>query len=64
MNDPRIQAMFKRSRHNNLSFFAISQEFYELQRERSELMEISTTSFNYRFSEMFKVFIKTKQVWM
>ena len=25
MNDPRVQAMFKRSRHNNLSIFKISQ---------------------------------------
>ena len=30
MNDPRVQAMFKRSRHNNLSIFNISQDYYEL----------------------------------
>ena len=30
MDDPRLQAMFKRSRHNNLSIFIISQDFYEL----------------------------------
>ena len=30
MNDPRVQAMFKRSRHNNLSIFSISQYYYEL----------------------------------
>ena len=30
MNDPRVQAMFKRSRHNNLSMFIISQYYYEL----------------------------------
>ena len=30
MNDPRVQSMFKRSRHNNLSFFIISQDYYEL----------------------------------
>ena len=30
MNDPRVQAMFKRSRHNNLSVFIISQDYYEL----------------------------------
>ena len=29
MNDPRVQAMFKRSR-NNLSIFIISQDYYEL----------------------------------
>ena len=30
MNDPRVQAMFKRSRHNNISIFIISQFYYEL----------------------------------
>ena len=30
MNDPRIQAMFKRSRLNDLSIFIISQDKYEL----------------------------------
>ena len=30
MIDPRVQAMFKRSRHSNLSIFIISQEYYEL----------------------------------
>ena len=30
MNDPRVQAMFRRSRHNNLSIFKISQDFYEV----------------------------------
>ena len=30
MIDPRVQAMFKRSRHNNLSTFIISQDYYEL----------------------------------
>ena len=30
MNDSRVQAMFKRSRLNNLSVFIFSQEYYEL----------------------------------
>ena len=30
MVDPRVQAMFKRSRHNKLSIFIISQDYYEL----------------------------------
>ena len=30
MNDPRVQAMFKRYRHKNLSIFIISQDYYEL----------------------------------
>ena len=29
MNDPRVQAMFKRSRNNSLSIFIISQDYYE-----------------------------------
>ena len=30
MNDPRVHAMFERSRHNNLSIFIISQSYYGL----------------------------------
>ena len=30
MNDPRVPAMFKRSRHYNLSIFIFSQDYYEL----------------------------------
>ena len=30
MNDPRVQAMFKRSRHKIISIFIISQDCYEL----------------------------------
>ena len=30
MDDPRVQAMFKKSRYNNLSLFIISQDYYEL----------------------------------
>ena len=30
MNDPIVQATFTRSRHNSLSFFIISQDYYEL----------------------------------
>ena len=30
LNDPRVQAKFKRSRHINLSIFIISQDYYEL----------------------------------
>ena len=33
MDDPRVQAMFKRSRHNNLSIFIISQDYYELRKK-------------------------------
>ena len=30
MNDPRVEAMFKRSRHNNLTIFIIRHDYYEL----------------------------------
>ena len=30
MNDPRVEAMFKRFRHINLSVFIISQDYHEL----------------------------------
>ena len=33
MDDSRVQAMFKRSRHNNLSIFIISQYYYELSKK-------------------------------
>ena len=33
MDDPRVQAMFKRSRHNNLSLFILSQDYYELSKK-------------------------------
>ena len=33
LNDPRVQAMFKRSRQNTFSNFIISQGYYELTRE-------------------------------
>ena len=33
MDDPRVQAMYKRSRHNNLSNFIISQDYYELSKK-------------------------------
>ena len=36
INDPRVQAVFKRSRHNNLSTFISSQDYYELPKKLSE----------------------------
>ena len=33
MDDPPVQAMFKRSRRNNLSIFIISQDYYELNKK-------------------------------
>ena len=33
MDDPRVKAKFKRSRHNNLSFFIINQDYYQLSKK-------------------------------
>ena len=33
MDDPKVQAMFKRCRHKNLSIFIISQDYYELSKK-------------------------------
>ena len=33
MDDSRVQAMFNQSRHNNLSIFIISQDYYELSKK-------------------------------
>ena len=37
MDDARVQAMFKRSRHNNLSIFIISQDYYKLSKKNNTL---------------------------
>ena len=34
MTDERVQALFKRSRHNNISVFIISQDYYELPKKQ------------------------------
>ena len=37
MDDPRVQAMFKRSRHNNLSIFIISQDYYDFSKKNDKM---------------------------
>ena len=37
MDDPRVQAMFKRSGHNILSLFIISQDYYELSKKNNTI---------------------------
>ena len=54
INNDKIQAMFKRGRPNNLFIFKISQDFYELQNELSELMVISIIYSNEIISERAK----------
>ena len=52
-DDPRVQAMFKRSRHNDLSLFIISQDYYELSKKQYAAMVISFIYLNRANSEMY-----------
>ena len=64
MNDPRVQAMFKRSRHNILSIFIISQDYYELPRRTIRANgKIYHIYSNQTISETYKIFIKIERAW-
>ena len=63
MDDARIQAMFKRSRHNQLSAFIISQDYYELSKKQYAAMVISIIYLNQIILETYKISIKTKHPW-
>ena len=52
MDDPRVQAMFKRSRLNKLTLFIISQDYYELSEKQYVAMVISTIYSNQIILEM------------
>ena len=54
--------MLKRPKRNYLSIFLFSQDYYEQQSERLELMVKSTTASNHIMLEKFKISIKTKRV--
>ena len=64
--DPRVQAMFKRCRHNNLSFSFSSQDYYELQkttiRTNGNTYEIFKPN-NFRGLQKLHQ-DKTRQVWI
>ena len=64
MEDPRVQAMFKRSRHKNLSIFIISQDYYELSKKQYDVMVIPIISLNRIILEMFKIYIRIKLLWI
>ena len=49
MNDPRVQAMFKRSRHHNISIFIIVKITTNYQRELLEPMELYIIHSNQTF---------------
>ena len=52
MDDPRVQAMFKRSRHNSLSIFIIGQDYYELVKKQYAALVIFIIYSNPIISEM------------
>ena len=62
VNDPRVQAMFKRSRHSTTSIFIISQGCYELPKNLLGLLVLFNKYSNQTVSKMFKSFIWTKAV--
>ena len=53
MNDPRVQAVFKRCRHNDLSIFIISQDYYKLLKKTIRANEISIIYSNQTISEVY-----------
>ena len=64
MNDPRVQAMFKRSRHNNLSIFIYPKIIMNYRKELFDVMEIYFIFLNLIILEMFKIYIKIKLAWI
>ena len=63
MDGPRVQAMFKRSRHNNLFIFIISQYYHELSKKQYAVLVKTTIYSNQTTSEMLKISLKRKLRW-
>ena len=61
-NDPRVQAFFKQFRLNNLSFFTIRQDCYQLPGRTIRANGIIYS--NQTITERFIISIKIKQVWI
>ena len=64
MDDPRVQAMFKPSRHNNLSIFIISQDYYELRKKQYAAMVTSIIYSNLIIREMLRIYIWIRLPWI
>ena len=60
MNNPRVQALFRRSRHINLSIFIISQDYYELPKRTIRANGNVYQYSNPTISEMYKFFFQEK----
>ena len=63
-NDLRVQAVFRLSRHSNISIFIISQRFYELPNRTIQPTVIFIIYSNQFISEMFEIYIKRKHLWI
>ena len=64
MNDPLVQAMFNRSRHNNSSIFIMNQDYHELTKKtirvNRNIYHIFTPN---KFRDVQKLY-QDKQVWI
>ena len=59
MDDPRVQAMFKRSRQNKLFFYNTSR-LRRIKKNKYAVMVISIIYLSQTNSEMLKIFFKIK----
>ena len=60
MKAPRVQAMFKRSRHNIFYIFVIIQDYYELPKRTIRANDNIYQTLNQIILEMFKISIRIK----
>ena len=63
-NDPRVQAMFKRSRHSNLSILIISQDYCELLKKTIRANGNIYHIFKPNNFRILKISIKAKVQWL
>ena len=64
MNDPRVQAMFKRSRHHNISIFIFCQNYYELPKRTIRANGNIYHTFKSNISDVIIISINTKHLWI
>ena len=64
INDPRVPALFKRSRHGSISIFIISRTNTNCRSGLFGPTVICVIFSNQTISEMFKISIKTKHLWV
>ena len=62
--DPRVQALSKRPRHNKMSIFIISQDYYDLRKKLFGPTVTYSIYSNQTITEMFEISMTTKQIWI